>query len=93
MAEYIEKDVAINTIMGQPPDAHYPDWYASQIKDIPAADVAPVVRGYWIRHDDADIVEGYYVPEYECSKCKSWVKDDTDFCPHCGARMDGERKE
>lgn len=44
MAEYIDKDVAIHTIMGQPPDAHYPDWYASQVKAIPAADVVPICQ-------------------------------------------------
>lgn len=52
------------------------------------ADVAPVVHAYWIRHDDADVVEGYYVPEYECSKCGAWKKDDSGFCPDCGAKMD-----
>lgn len=52
-------------------------------------DAVPVRHGHWIRHDYADIVDGYYVPEYECSECKNWVKDDTDFCPNCGAKNDG----
>ena len=60
------------------------------IAEAPAADVAPVVHAHWIRYDDADIVEGYYVPEYECSKCRAWKKDDSDYCPDCGARMDEE---
>lgn len=59
-----------------------------RIKDIKPADVIPVVHAHWIRHDDADVVEGYYVPEYECSKCRAWKKDDSDFCPDCGAKMD-----
>lgn len=42
--EYIRREDAVHTIMGQPPDAHYPSWYAAQIEDIPAADVVPVVR-------------------------------------------------
>ena len=37
MAEYIEKGAAIAAIMSEPPDAHYPDWYAEKIKAIPAA--------------------------------------------------------
>ena len=95
MAEYIDKDVAINTIMGQPPDAHYPDWYASQIEDIPAADVVPVVHGRWL-----PIVS--YNNTYKCSECGRLLVDITDglkmvakhypYC-HCGAKMDGERKE
>ena len=64
--------------------------WLKELKDYKSReDVAPVRHGYWIRHDDADIVEGYYVPEYECSKCGTWKKDDSDFCPDCGAKMDG----
>lgn len=44
-------------------------------------------KGYWIRHEYADIVEGYYVPNYECSECHSWKRDDSDFCPDCGTDM------
>ena len=36
MAEYIEREVAIEAIMSEPPDAHYPQWYAEKIKSIPA---------------------------------------------------------
>ena len=84
--EYIRKQDAVDMCGGYGCLAHL-------MNTIKPADVAPVVHGYWIRHDDADIVEGYYVPEYECSKCGTWKKDDSDFCPDCGARMDGERKE
>ena len=44
MNEYILKQDAIDTIMGQPPDAHYPSWYAAQIEELPPADVVPVNR-------------------------------------------------
>lgn len=44
-------------------------------------------KGHWIKHEYADIVEGYYVPNYECSECHSWKRDDSDFCPDCGADM------
>ena len=44
MAEYIERDSAIEAIMSEPPDVHYPQWYAEKIKSIPAADVVEVVR-------------------------------------------------
>ena len=44
MAEYIERETAIAIIMSEPPDAHYPHWYADKIKDIPAADVAPATE-------------------------------------------------
>ena len=40
--KYIRKQDAVHTIMGQPPDAHYPSWYGAQIEAIPAADVVSV---------------------------------------------------
>ena len=45
MSDYISREAAIAEIMGQPPDAHYPSWYAEQISNLPAADVKPAVRG------------------------------------------------
>nr|WP_270440593.1 hypothetical protein [Butyricicoccus sp. AF86-03b2A] len=44
MAEYIEKQAALDAILRESPDAHYPSWYAERIKALPAADVVPVVR-------------------------------------------------
>lgn len=63
---------------------------ARKIKDLPALDVAPVVHARWQDH--------------HCTKCKNeaallyeCIGDDegfawfhSDFCPNCGARMDGE---
>lgn len=42
--EYIERGAALNAIMGEPPDAHYPSWYAGTIEKIPASDVVEVVK-------------------------------------------------
>ena len=50
MTEYIERESAIEAIMSEPPDAHYPQWYAEKIKSIPAADVVPVVRCLECKH-------------------------------------------
>ena len=33
--ELIGKQIAIETILGQPPELHYPSWYARQIEDLP----------------------------------------------------------
>ena len=86
MAEYIDREAAIAAIMSEPPDAHYPHWYADKIKSIPAADVAPVRHGRWG-------VDGVYVI---CSVCKRFtlspiIKQIPTFkyCPNCGAKMDG----
>lgn len=55
--------------------------------------IEPRAKGHWIRHDNADIVEGFYVPKYECSECHAWKEDDSDYCPSCGADMRGEQDD
>ena len=52
---------------------------ADVIEDAPAADVAPVVHGRWIKG----------APNPYCSECFVECRDETPFCPHCGAKMDG----
>ena len=81
MFEYIDKEAAIAAIMSEPPDAHYPDWYADKIKSIPAADVAPVWHGRWIQHDDGVLT---------CSECCNAESIESYFCGYCGAKMDGD---
>ena len=56
-------------------------------KNLPAADVAPVVRGRW-EHLGGD--------EWCCSACGvvittegSWEKPTKKYCEDCGAKMDG----
>jgi len=37
MQDTISRQAAIDAIMGQPPEPHYPSWYAAQIEKLPAA--------------------------------------------------------
>ena len=54
-----------------------------KLHEIETADVRPVERGKWTRHDYSPI--GH---DYQCSEC-GWNNDmATRFCPHCGALMD-----
>ena len=53
------------------------------IDEIPAADVAPVVHGRWIMHDDE------FGLTCECSVCHIETMGDGNYCPNCGTRMDG----
>ena len=46
-----------------------------------SADVAPVVYGRWIRHDDGVIT---------CSECGNAESSDSYYCRYCGAKMDGD---
>ena len=37
MDDLISRQAAIDAIMGEPTDAHYPSWYAAQIEKLPPA--------------------------------------------------------
>ena len=87
MIEYIEREVAIESIMSEPQDAHYPHWYAVKIKSIPATDLAPVRHGRWVP------TKAPFMNECEdCSMCgyRTVWGHRYNYCPNCGARMDGE---
>ena len=86
MPEYIEREAAIESIMSEPQDAHYPHWYAVKINSIPAVNVAPVRHGRW---DSNDL--NVYKWAFACSEC-GWVdgypfNDRHNYCPNCGAKM------
>ena len=49
---------------------------------------APVRHGRWI-----NCSETFSDGDFECSVCQKRVWDNTDYCPNCGAKMDGERRE
>ena len=50
------------------------------LDEIPAADVAEVVHGRWILHDDG---------VFTCSECGNAESNDSYYCRLCGAKMDG----
>lgn len=80
MAEYIDREKAKRLL-------HIEYAYAAEqlLDEIPAADVAPVVRGVWVCVNKIDPISGY-----RCSKCRRRVGFDlTPYCPNCGAKMDG----
>ena len=61
---------------------------------IPAADVAPVVNGEWVQIEYDEMMD-----IITCSHCKKkWSIIDNctetfNFCPNCGAKMDGGKHE
>ena len=56
------------------------------MQTIPAADVEPVRHGRWIN-------ENFYTHCSACGKMAIYDKYgqefESDYCPHCGAKMDG----
>ena len=66
---------------------------AKVIRAIPAADVVEVRHGRWIfYHDILNDPKGYFI-RIECSECGLKTGQISNYCPMCGAKMDGERKD
>lgn len=63
--------------------------------EIPAADVAPVVHGWWVGVDSSywrwTPSGGVSIPHatYSCERCGRGTVVKTHYCPNCGAKMDG----
>ena len=59
------------------------------IAEAPAVDAVEVVHGRWVdaTHIDEDFGE---VESYECSVCGRWEYYTPNYCPNCGAKMDGD---
>lgn len=56
----------------------------AEIREMPAADVAEVVHAKWIPFHSEAAGDIQY-----CSACDIGFDARMDYCPHCGARMDG----
>lgn len=84
MVKYITKEAALNTIFSEPPEAHYPSWYAERIKALPAADVAPVTHGWWNADETCSLCGEKSTEGLDATKWNYWLPN---YCPNCGAKM------
>lgn len=61
------------------------------IDEQPTIDAVPVSHGHWKIGRGAYRLGGEFViDEYNCSNCSESSEYATKYCPHCGARTDGE---
>lgn len=92
MPEYIEREAVLLQI-----DLHGTNKFGMLDEDIrefikkqPAADVVEVKHGYWETKPNI----GGHIVMMRCSVCAfqfdNW-RHIFDYCPECGAKMDGER--
>lgn len=89
MAEYIEREELLelyctgNTVIDEVGVVPL-QVIRQNIMDMPAQDVAPVVHGRWIPFHSEAAGDIQY-----CSACGIGFDAKMDYCPHCGAKMDG----
>lgn len=100
MGECIEREAVLRAVQGQRSPCRSPaqnrmlDCLKAAVIRISAADVAPVVHGRWEMRPTGMVTDTG--PEYKayCTVCNEPNKQyQPPFCPHCGAKMDGERKD
>lgn len=84
MAEYIEMDALLGKLKERDLCLCVSE---ADIKELPASDVAPVVHGRWIRYPDCGVTR--------CNNCDWSIEEcfDSNYCPNCGAKMQGEVNE
>ena len=58
---------------------------ANIVKYAPTIDAEPVRHGKWIEYPTADGMN-------QCSECGVLRFGESNYCPHCGARMDEDDK-
>lgn len=93
MTEYIDREALINHL-NQSAAKHYSRAVERVIELEPAADVALVRRGHWVRVGSGTT----------CSECMTGLKritalndewvdlSEMPYCPNCGAEMKGAEK-
>ena len=100
--EYIEREAAIDATYA----LHFKDSIQEALRNLPAADVRPAVRGAWVKARGSWWTPGGD-PVWECSECGkgrhvygiehgSYGDDVADgqwvACPNCGAEMGGDER-
>lgn len=103
MTDCIDRDMLLKMISHKPSspttdrEDRLIDGFISAVKNCPAADVRPVVRGKWIDMGDfisCSSCNATRLKEFESDYGKVMRLDArTNFCPNCGADMRNPAEE
>ena len=102
MAEYIDRQAVLDAIFPVDPENDGSDGCTVVLQNqsftsadiegivcgIPASDVRTVVHAHW--EGEAEICSACGERSTEGLDAKIWNRWCPDFCPHCGAQMDGD---
>lgn len=108
MAEYIERKAFLEDIEkryclpckengkdynGRLCRACWVDEMRGEIIGAPAADVAPVRHGRWVERQAPHAIGGVSAKCSACGKSVQYLGNPLNYCPNCGAKMDGCKEE
>lgn len=103
MAEYINRAVCLSILRAKAnmavlmDAAPYFEKAAQMLEKLPAADVAPVVRGVWEKEPSSywgwtsSGAVAVTHTTYRCGLCGRGTAVKSNYCPNCGAKMEGEQ--
>lgn len=63
------------------------EWLANIVRKAPTVDAMEVVHGRWILKEHPAPYGGYHL--FHCSECDEPNAREKNYCPNCGAKMDG----
>ena len=101
MDEYIDKNATVGILEAMSRSADCEcikkrlEKAAKRVSAIPAADVAPVVRGRWEKEPSSywrwtsSGAVAVTRTTYRCGLCGRGTAVKSNYCPNCGAKMDG----
>ena len=89
MDDYISRKAALKAIYTSTAPA-------LEVKAMPAADVVEVRHGSWHRFMKGGGQSGNIIicsDAFQCTVCKESFWNKSNYCPNCGAKMDGGQGE
>ena len=94
MAEYISREAAIEAVNLRCAESGHPTMFSlkNPLLSIPSADVRPVRHGRWMKSYADHEAFGVRPFFRYCSECHEATVHQYNYCPNCGARMDGDKE-
>ena len=93
MTKYIDREAAIKavekadyTAISSDADDCKADYLREIIESVPAADVVSVVHGWWNADETCSLCGEKSTEGLDATKWNYWLPN---YCPNCGAKMDG----
>ena len=93
--DLISRQDAIEAIMGEPTDAHYPSWYAQRIKSLPSQEPnTKCIAQIRIDRDDMEDLVNGIIEKIAEPKIGKWVWDDKGYfhCDQCGKKPNDQTR-